>query len=106
MDYLSFLMLRAERGFCLPGDGQADCIVLNSVTNTAKASGVLDGYGLIYGFLDNDVAGKRAMEELVRKFGSRVRDGTPLYGECKDLNEYLVNRNPVSQAIGFTVSIR
>lgn len=42
------------------------------------------------------------MEELVRKFGSRVRDGTPLYGECKDLNEYLVNRNPVSQAIGFT----
>ena len=104
MDYLSFLMLRTERGFCLPGDGQTDCIVLNSVANTAKASGVLDGYGLIYGFLDNDAAGKRAMEELVRKFGSRVRDGTPLYGECKDLNEYLVkrNRNPVSQAIGFT----
>ena len=102
MDYLSFLMLRTERGFCLPGDGQADCIVLNSVANTAKVSGVLDGYGLIYGFLDNDAAGKRAMEELVRKFGSRVRDGTPLYGECKDLNEYLVNRNPVSQAIGFT----
>lgn len=102
MDYLSFLMLRTERGFCLPGDGQADCIVLNSVANTARVSGGLDGYGLIYGFLDNDTAGKRAMEELVRKFGSRVRDGTPLYGECKDLNEYLVNRNPVSQAIGFT----
>lgn len=69
-----------------------------------KALEVLDGYGTVYGFLDNDTAGKRAMEELARKLGARVRDETPFYGGCKDLNEYLVkrNRNPVSQAIGFT----
>lgn len=50
MDYLSFLVLREKPFFCLPGSGQADCIVLNSVSNLAKALTLLDGYGHIYCF--------------------------------------------------------
>lgn len=90
MDYLSFLVLREKPFFCLPGSGQADCIVLNSVSNFAKALTLLDGYGHIYCFLDNDAAGKRALEELGRKFGPRMHDMAPLYEGYKDLNDCLV----------------
>ena len=51
---------------------------------------LLDGYGYIYCFLDNDAAGKRALEELGRKFGPRMHDMAPLYEGYKDLNDCLV----------------
>ena len=56
----------------------------------AKALTLLDGYGHIYCFLDNDAAGKRALEELGRKFGPRMHDMAPLYEGYKDLNDCLV----------------
>lgn len=78
--------------------------MLNSVSNLAKALTLLDGYGHIYCFLDNDAAGKRALEELGRKFGPRMHDMAPFYGGHKDLNEYLVERKrkQVSQDLVIT----
>lgn len=87
MDYLSFLAMQKgyETGTV---NSLHDCIVLNSVTNLSKASEILDGYGHIRCFFDNDTAGKKAVRELLGKYGNRVCDESGMYGSYKDLNEY------------------
>lgn len=80
MDYLSA---------CSSGIGEGeDHIVLNSVSNVAKAYKHLDGYGRICCYLDNDDAGRRALDVLRVRYGNRITDCSSLYSECKDLNEY------------------
>ena len=81
MDFLSAVTLGVT--------GNADCLVLNSVANVEKATGLLDGYGRIGCFLDRDDAGRRTLAALVGRYGERVTDCSSLYDGCKDLNEYL-----------------
>lgn len=89
MDYLSFLTLRLERCPDRPDlDGQ-DYIVLNSTSNLAKAIQLLEGYGRIHCFLDNDKAGMEAVRELQEKYGQHVRDASHIYGGYNDLNDFL-----------------
>lgn len=71
-----------------------DTVVLNSVSNTAKAIPVLAGYALIQCYLDNDAAGRSALARLQREFGDKVMDKSALYPDHKDLNDYLMSLYP------------
>lgn len=81
MDYLSARVLGIG--------GKEDHLVLNSVSNTARAYRHLDGYERMQCYLDNDEAGRRTLETLRTRYGERVSDCSGIYGGCKDLNEYL-----------------
>lgn len=83
--------LSAERlGF---NDGN-DNVVLNSVSNVAKAITPLADYTVIQCYLDNDAAGRAALARLRREFGDRVMDKSALYPNNKDLNDYLMSLYP------------
>ena len=81
MDYLSARALGIG--------GREDHLVLNSVSNVARAYRHLDGYEKVQCYLDNDEAGQRTLETLRTRYGERVSDCSGIYGGCKDLNEYL-----------------
>lgn len=81
MDFLSAVTFGTAEG--------CDCLVLNSVANVEKAMKHLDGYGRIDCHLDRDDAGRRTLEVLQKRYGSRVNDCSALYNGCKDLNEFL-----------------
>lgn len=80
MDYLSARALGIG--------GKEDHLVLNSVSNVARAYRYLDGYGKVQCYLDNDEAGRRTLETLRTRYGGRVSDCSGIYNGCKDLNEY------------------
>lgn len=83
--------LSAERlGF---NDGM-DSVVLNSVSNVAKAISPLADYTVIQCYLDNDTAGRAALARLRREFGDRVMDKSALNPNNKDLNDYLMSFYP------------
>ena len=85
MDFLSFLSMKEEVTNA--------CIVLNSVSNTAKAIRYMNAQGIsfIRTFLDNDDAGRRAVQEFAGA-GFHVEDMSIHYKDFKDLNEFHVNR--------------
>lgn len=81
MDFLSAVTLGTVKG--------GDCLVLNSVANVEKAMRHLDEYRRIDCHLDRDEAGRRTLEVLQKRYGTRVNDCSALYNGCKDLNEFL-----------------
>ena len=93
MDYLSFLSIRVNDYPEHPRIEEKDYVILNSVSNLAKAEHLLHSYTRIGCFLDNDRAGRATYESLKRTFGERLRDMSPHYAGHKDLNDYLCHRN-------------
>ena len=85
IDFLSFLSMKEKI--------TSVCLVLNSVSNVAKAIRHLNDHQVssIRTFLDNDGAGRRATQELI-KAGFKVEDISRYYKDFKDLNEYHVSR--------------
>ena len=85
MDFLSFLSMKEEI--------ISHCLVMNSVSNVARAIRYLNDRHLthIRAFLDNDDAGKRATNDFIRA-GFKVEDMSVHYRNFKDLNEYHVHR--------------
>lgn len=81
IDFLSALTLGL-----IPG---CDAIVLNSVTNVNKAIAVLRDYCDIRCFLDNDDAGKTALQRLTAVLGKHITDCSHRYNGYNDLNDYL-----------------
>ena len=88
MDWLSALTLGIRN--------EEDSLVLNSVANVAKAIPALENYQEIVCHLDHDDAGRRTVEVLRKRFGERVADHSGLYSGYKDLNEYLVAKQKIS----------
>jgi len=97
MDYLSFLTIRVKNNPQYPRLTTQDYIILNSVSNIARAESILPTYEQIGSFLDNDTAGRNACETLRAKFGERLLDKSLYYREYKDLNDYLCGK-PLSQS--------
>ncbi|GAB3976012.1 toprim domain-containing protein [Spirosoma terrae] len=62
-------------------------LVLNSTTNLESALPILRQYDQISAFLDNDRAGKEALEQL-GKLGNKIIDRSRLYANHKDFNAY------------------
>ena len=85
MDFLSFLSMKEEVN--------NRCLVMNSVSNIGRSISYLNNHQVssIRIFLDNDDAGRRATQELI-KAGFKVEDMSVHYGNFKDLNEYHVSR--------------
>ena len=85
MDFLSYLTMK--------GKEIAPCIVLNSISNVHRAVTYLREHhiGCVRAFLDNDEAGRRAMQVL-QSAGMSAEDMSRHYGGYKDLNEYHVSR--------------
>lgn len=91
-DFLSYLILKKNR---VP---EHDTIVLNSVSNLAKAKTTLMKYGTIRAFLDNDEGGKQAVQNLC-SFCNDVQDQSAHYANHKDLNDYLCERSLPKQVV-------
>jgi 5S rRNA maturation endonuclease (ribonuclease M5) len=92
MDYLSFLTMKNLQR------SPASVIVLNSLSNLPKVINTLAEYKSVALFLDNDEAGKRAVQNL-RSICKEVLDMSTHYGKHKDLNDYLCNRSAPKQTI-------
>lgn len=97
MDYLSFLTIRVRNNPQHPRLDTQDYVILNSVSNLAKAESLLETYTQIGCFLDNDTAGRNTCTKLKEKFGERLLDKSMYYREYKDLNDYLCGK-PLSQS--------
>ena len=85
MDFLSFFSMKEEVIH--------HCLVMNSVSNVARAIRYLNDRHLthIRAFLDNDDAGRKATNDFIRA-GFKVEDMSVHYGRFKDLNEYHIHR--------------
>lgn len=93
MDFLSFLTIQKTRNdYRMELVSPCDYIILNSVANIGKCLPLLEKYDDIHCFLDNDAAGDKATE-LIRSIHSHATiDERFRYGDCKDLNDYLIGR--------------
>jgi len=85
MDFLSFLSMKEEV--------TSVSLVMNSVSNVARAIRYLNDRHLthIRAFLDNDEAGRRAVQDFI-KAGFHVENMNIHYKDFKDLNGFHVSR--------------
>ena len=90
MDYLSFLTLKHN------STPPHNIVVLNSVTNLAKAVPFIASHEQVYAYLDNDEAGRKATSEL-KEACRNLSDQSIHYRPHNDLNDYLRNLRPVKE---------
>lgn len=90
MDYLSFLTFK--RNLTPPHN----IVILNSVTNLAKAVPFIASHERVYTYLDNDEAGRKATAEL-KATCRNLSDQSIHYRQYNDLNDYLRSRWPVKE---------
>lgn len=88
MDFLSWRKLHPEIN--------ADSIVLNSLALFPKVIPLVTSYTSIECFLDNDVAGRKAFDQL-KCSCPRIIDGSVRYQAHKDLNEWLVAQSKLKE---------
>ena len=103
MDFLSFLTIRQQKSPDIPCTDWQDYVILNSTANTDKALYPLADYGHIHCMLDNDEAGRKAVEAIRQEYKWRVRDASHLYSGHNDLNDYLCSLK-VKQSQDLTVT--
>ena len=90
MDYLSFLTFKRNP------TPPHNIVMLNSVTNLAKALPFIASHEQVYAYLDNDDAGRKATDEL-KKACRNLSDQSIHYRPYNDLNDYLRSRLPVKE---------
>lgn len=90
MDYLSYLTLKRD------SNPPHDTVVLNSVTNIAKAVPFIAPHERVYTYLDNDEAGRKTTAEL-KEACRNLSDQSVHYRPHNDLNDYLRSRRPVKE---------
>ena len=88
IDFLSLLTLNQKKVIELPLG--SSFLILNSLSLLTKNLTLLQSRGDILLFLDNDLAGREAKEQLTSK-GISYRDGSTVYASYKDVNEFLKN---------------
>lgn len=81
IDFLSYLSLKQNASPTI------DSAILNSIANLSKAIPFLQTHQTIHAFLDNDEAGKRAIQSL-SPVCKEVIDQSIFYRDHKDLNDY------------------
>lgn len=87
MDFLSYQVLTRQNDPITVGD--LDCIVINSTSIVKKAIPFMDVYQKVYCYLDNDEAGRQAYVEIHDSLLGKAESQSPLFSDCKDLNDYL-----------------
>ncbi len=86
-DFLSAVALGRAEGM--------DNLVLNSIIYLRKSTDLLNQYEHVHAYLDNDDAGKKAVQTLKDSLGEKVIDHTADYSGSKDLNEFLVKNQQI-----------
>lgn len=81
-DYLSFIEIRENKNL-----EQSDYLVLNSVALITKNLSVLQNYRTIELYLDNDAAGNKHTEIIIKSFQDSI-DYRKIFKGYKDLNEW------------------
>lgn len=94
MDYLSYLTL-VKLGRITERSEFMDYIVLNSVSNISRGIETIKKYEVVHCYLDNDDAGRRAVDTLQELLGNRVCDMFAAYPLYKDLNDFLRNKKKI-----------
>lgn len=94
MDYLSYLTL-VKLGRITERSEFMDYIVLNSVSNISRGIETIKKYEVVHCYLDNDDAGRRAVDTLQELLGNRVCDMSAAYPLYKDLNDFLRNKKKI-----------
>jgi DNA primase len=74
----------------------SDYIILNSVSMIHKIKNLLGNYKNIELYFDNDDAGTRAVE-IIKNDLKNAEDCRLLYSGFKDLNDWLVHKNPSNE---------
>lgn len=87
--FLDFLSFKILSGFF--GNKTADYIILNSISQIYLLRNLAENYENIELYLDNDHAGDKGTIELQHIFPT-AKDQRYLYGECKDVNEFLMSK--------------
>ena len=81
---------------------QYDCCILNSVTNVSKALSWITAHSHVAAFMDNDSAGKEALQKIMESIPETasadvcVYDMSKLYQGYNDLNEKLSDQSTSS----------
>lgn len=70
-----------------------DYLVLNSTALVNKSIAFLNKYESVICYLDNDEAGEKATQIIKENCKNKFEDGSALYKNCKDLNEFNMNNN-------------
>lgn len=73
-----------------------DCLILNSVSMINKIQNSFHNYKNIELYFDNDEAGNRAVE-MIKMENENAEDCRILYSNYKDLNDWLIHENPLSE---------
>ncbi len=74
----------------------SDYIILNSVSMLNKITTEIKNYENIELYFDNDDAGNRAVN-MIKNEGRSVEDCRLLYSGFKDLNDWLIHKNPLNE---------
>ncbi|MDR0763051.1 MAG: toprim domain-containing protein [Bacteroidales bacterium] len=98
MDYLSYLTLAQQKGI----KTKENAIILNSVALLESAKPFLCEHKEIHCYMDNDEAGKRAVEQI-KSWSDKnsVIDKSQTYGMNKDINEYLQQKQLIMNKINY-----
>ena len=84
MDFLSWFEIKLFQR------SHADFLILNSVAFVEKCKEIMVNYQKVELYLDNDHAGEKATEELVKLGHKHCTDRSDEFGNSKDLNDYLM----------------
>ena len=67
-------------------------IVLNSLSHLSHLYNILPNYSQINLFLDNDLAGQKAMNEIQNRYPAAINQAIRIYADHKDFNEFIINQ--------------
>ena len=88
-DFLSFINIEKALE-----NEPSDYMILNSVSMINKIKNSLENYEKIDLYFDNDEAGNRAVE-IIKNENNEAEDCRVLYSNFKDLNDWLIHKNPL-----------
>ena len=71
----------------------SDYLILNSVSMISKIKNSIENYENIELYFDNDEAGDRGIE-MIKNENKNVEDCRVLYSDFKDLNDWMIHKNP------------
>ena len=71
----------------------SDYLILNSVSMISKIKNSIENYENIELYFDNDEAGNRGIE-MIKNENKNVEDCRVLYSDFKDLNDWMIHKNP------------
>jgi DNA primase len=76
----------------------SDYIILNSVSLLNKINSAIGNYENIELYFDNDEAGNRAVK-MIKNKSVNAEDCRVLYSNFKDLNDWLIHEDPLSERV-------